>query len=126
MEQSGQNEIVEAVETEPVVEVLEPVNDSMDAVLPIEVEPVKPEKILTKEQIIQALNLLSKCDDAESMYLPEFYCEMNDIDFKQQYEPMSIKDVLQTQQEKPKTKAEIQKERMRKKLEQIKLNNSTK
>jgi hypothetical protein len=126
MEQSGQNEIVEAVETEPVVEVLEPVNDSMDAVLPIEVEPVKPEKILTKEQIIQALNLLSKCDDAESMYLPEFYCEMNDIDFKQQYEPLSIKDVLQTQQEKPKTKAEIQKERMRKKLEQIKLNNSTK
>jgi hypothetical protein len=126
MEHSGQNEIVEiAVETEPVVEVLEPVNDSMDAVLPIEVEPVKPEKILTKEQIIQALNFLSKCDDADSMYLPEFYCEMNDINFKQQYEPMSMKDVLQTQAEKPKTKAEIQRERMRKKLEQIKINKST-
>ena len=139
METSGQNEVVavdavDAVAVEAVAvevddtPVTQGLDDSMDAVLPIEVEPVKPEKILSKEQIIQALNLLSKCDDSDSMYLPEFYCKMNDINFQQQYEPMSMKDVLQTQQEqhKPKTKAEIQRERMRKKLEQIKLNDSTK
>ena len=127
METSGQNEVV-AVDAVTVEAVAVEVDDSMSAVLPIEVQPVTPEKILSKEQIVQALNLLSRCDDADLLYLPEFYCKMNDIDFQQQYEPMSMKDVLQTQQEqqKPKTKADIQRERMRKKLAQIKLNDSTK
>jgi hypothetical protein len=109
---------MESPEVLPVAEFSAELVVSDDAPLEVLHEPVKPDRIMTKDEISAALEILSKCDDAEVLYLPEFFCNRHGIQYME--EPLGMKEVLQAQAKQPKTKLELQQERMRKKLAAIK------
>jgi hypothetical protein len=78
-----------------------------------EAESWKP---MTADEITRALDELRNLPGAEMLYLPEFYCKRNGLNFEETNRTLSLKEAIESQKRKPVTA----RERLQAKLEERK------
>ncbi len=90
--------------------------DGMNALIEPTMESPRRIKLLSKDDIIKTLNELKNLEDFDSLYLPEFYCKSESLDWFHMHESKPLRDILLQKPERKHPSSEFTRKQLRKRI----------